>query len=65
MELELTNALREPAEPLSDELKRAYRRWQGTISFFESVSDPKLVELAIFEMEAAQRQYVYLLEKMQ
>lgn len=47
----------------AEDVELALRRWKGTVSFFENVSEPHLVEIAIFEMEAAQRQYIYLLER--
>ena len=45
----------------AEEVKRAWRQWQGTISFFESVTEPELVEMAIYAMEAARRKYVYMI----
>ena len=59
----MKNLENEPLTVTADEVALALRRWQGTVSFFENVSEPHLVEIAVFEMEAAQRQYVYLLER--
>ena len=44
-----------------EEVKLAWRQWQSTISFFENVVEPELVEVAIYSMEAAKRKYVYMI----
>lgn len=44
-----------------EEVKLAWRQWQSTISFFENVTEPELVEVAIYSMEAAKRKYVYMI----
>lgn len=41
----------------------ARREWVSSKQYFESVSDPDLVDHAIYVMEAAQKKYVYLLKK--
>ncbi len=45
------------------EIAAALKRWQSATAFFESVTDPSLVDYAIYDMEAAQKRYVYLLRR--
>lgn len=44
-----------------EEISIAYREWQEAQSYFDSVTDPDLTELAIFQLEAARRKYFYML----
>lgn len=39
----------------------ALLRWKQAAQYFEQVRDPLLVEYAAYEMEAAKKQYLYLL----
>lgn len=50
-------------DDLVEELKKAKNEWIAAEKYFESVSDPDLVEYAIYNMEAAKRKYIYLLKK--
>ncbi|MGB9812643.1 MAG: YaaL family protein [Thermovenabulum sp.] len=50
-------------DDLVEELKRAKNEWIAAEKYFESVSDPDLVEYAIYNIEAAKRKYIYLLKK--
>lgn len=58
-------ALREP-EALPPErreqIQEALREWQAATAYFENVADPALVDYAVFDMEAAQKRYMYLLK---
>ena len=45
------------------EVEEALRDWQTSQRYFECVSDPDLVDYAIFQMEAARRRYMYLLKR--
>lgn len=42
---------------------RAWLDWQAAQNYFESVSDPELIDYAIYEVEAARRRYVYMLRR--
>lgn len=42
---------------------RAKQEMQDAENFFDNVSDPELVDHAIYKMEAAKSQYVYLLKQ--
>lgn len=51
-------------ESLADSVQQARREWLSARAFFESVSEPELVDQAIYMIEAAERKYMYLLRKM-
>lgn len=37
--------------------------WNAAQNYFENVSDPELVDYAIYKIEAARRKYMYLLKQ--
>lgn len=41
----------------------ARQEWYAAQSYFENVSDPELVDYAIYKIEAAKRKYMYLLKE--
>jgi len=41
----------------------AREEWQTALNYFENVSDPELVDFAIYRVEAARRKYMYLLKQ--
>ena len=41
-------------------LQHALDQWKAAELYFQTVSDPDLVEYAAFDLEAARRRYVYL-----
>ena len=45
------------------EVQRARAQWQAAQNLFDSVSDPDLVDFAIYDLEASRRRYVYMLRK--
>lgn len=47
----------------TSEVWKAWRRWQNAMAYFDNVTDPELVEFAIFDLEAARRQYMYLVKQ--
>lgn len=49
---------------LEDMVEQAKRQWQLAQAYFENVKDPELVDLAINNLEAAEKQYNYLLKQM-
>jgi hypothetical protein len=55
----------EPAAELQPDLENAVEEartaWQNARRYFECVSEPDLVDQAIYSMEAAERKYMYLL----
>ncbi len=50
-------------EELYRVIVRAKQEMQDAENFFDNVSDPELVDHAIYKMEAAKSQYVYLLKQ--
>ena len=45
------------------ELAAARRDWTAARNYFESVSDPALVDHAVYLLQAAERKYQYLLHE--
>jgi len=60
----LRNEPEESAHTLQLEIATAHREWQAAQQYFQVVSDPELVDHAIFNLEAAQRKYMYLFRRM-
>jgi hypothetical protein len=50
-----------PEIRLADEIREAHREWIRAQKYFQWVSDPELVDHAIFTEEAARKKYIYLL----
>jgi hypothetical protein len=48
---------------LLEAVHAARQEWHAAQSYFESVSDPELVDYAIYKIEAAKRKYMYLLKE--
>ncbi|MDI3481122.1 MAG: hypothetical protein PWQ97_777 [Tepidanaerobacteraceae bacterium] len=48
---------------LAEEIKKAHQDWIKAQEYFECVTDPDLVDHAIFTEEAARKKYIYLLKK--
>ena len=44
-------------------VEQARREWQEAKQRFEEVSDPDMVDHAVYAIEAAERRYIYLLKK--
>ncbi|HHY41367.1 MAG TPA: DUF2508 family protein [Thermoanaerobacterales bacterium] len=52
-----------PKSRLADEIREAHQEWIRAQKYFQWVSDPELVDHAIFTEEAARRKYIYLLNQ--
>jgi len=56
-----------PQDPEGAELLRAvedaHREWQRARTYFDTVTDPRLVDYAIFSIGAAERRYMFLLDE--
>jgi len=48
---------------LREEARAALSKWKTAEKFLNEVSDPALVDFAIYELEAARRKYIYILGK--
>ncbi len=44
-------------------IEEAKRDWQAAKNYFNSVTEPDLIDHAIYAMEAAEKRYVYLLRR--
>ena len=44
-----------------EQVQHALEDWKKATAYFESVSDPELVDYAVYDMEAAKQRYIYLL----
>ncbi len=59
----------ETGEPLGNRrsitelVEEARQEWQAARAYFETVSEPELVDHAIYLVEAAEKKYMYLLKK--
>lgn len=57
----------DPASPLNDlqtQIEAAHREWQAAQQHFQMVHEPALVDHAIYQIETAQRKYMYLLRQL-
>ncbi len=50
-------------EELAQCITEAYEEWQSAENLFHSVSDPDLIDHAIYKLEASKARYVYLLKQ--
>lgn len=46
-----------------DDVEEAKRDWLLACAHFDNVTDPELVDHAIYLMEAAQKRYIYMLRR--
>lgn len=44
-----------------EQVQHALEDWKKATAYFESVSDPELVDYAVYQMETAKKRYIYLL----
>lgn len=55
--------VKQAEDPLqAQRIQEALRAWKDSIAFFENVSDPALIDYAVYDMEAAQKRYMFLLK---
>ena len=48
---------------LVDDLEQAWREWRHARLYFNIVTDPDLIDYAIFNMGATEKKYIYLLKQ--
>lgn len=46
-----------------ESLKKAKQDWENAKNIFENVSNPDLVDYAIYNVDAAEKRYMYLLKQ--
>lgn len=62
--LESGSSLEDCQQPtIVDTIEQAKREWLSAKAYFETVSDPELIDYSIYVLEAAERKYMYLLKK--
>ncbi|HHT46138.1 MAG TPA: YaaL family protein [Firmicutes bacterium] len=49
----------------ADLIERAKQDWYAALSLFNNIEDPGLIDHAIYNLNAAERRYVFLLEEAQ
>ncbi|SHK60144.1 YaaL family protein [Paramaledivibacter caminithermalis] len=49
-------------EQILENLRMAHEDWKNAEKFFENVTDPDLIDHAIYRIEAAKTRYTYLLK---
>lgn len=47
-----------------ENIRLAHKQWKAKELYFQEVTDPDLVDYAIFELEASKLKYIYLLKKL-
>jgi hypothetical protein len=47
----------------ADLIERAKQDWYAAVSLFNNIEDPGLIDHAIYNLNAAERRYVFLLEE--
>lgn len=64
MELFARTFGRAPSKPerAAEAVRGALEAWRASVNFFENAQEPELVELAVYDMEAARRRYIFLLK---
>ncbi|NMA58853.1 DUF2508 family protein [Clostridium cochlearium] len=50
-------------EKIMESLRQAEKEWKDKEKYFQSVTEPDLVDHAIYELEASKIKYMYLLKK--
>lgn len=55
--------MRTEADVMLDTISMAHEDWKNAESFFQNVTDPDLVDHAIYRVEAARTRYWYLMKQ--
>ncbi|HHY37625.1 MAG TPA: YaaL family protein [Clostridia bacterium] len=56
-------ALKEKPPSMLEAVEQARLEWLAARRYFETVTDPDLIDHAVYLLEAAQRKYTYVLKK--
>ncbi len=62
-ELIVTKEIEKPMNNIYINLETARKEWEDAKNIFENVSDPDLIDYAIYNVEAAQKKYSYLIKQ--
>lgn len=52
-----------PKDEMYINIENAKKEWEDAKNIFENVSQPDLVDYAIYKIEAAEQKYIYLLKQ--
>lgn len=52
-----------PKDEMFLNIENAKKEWEDAKNIFENVSEPDLVDYAIYKVEAAEQKYIYLLRQ--
>lgn len=55
--------MRTDEDKMLDTIRSAHQEWKNAESFFQNVTDPDLVDHAIYRVEAARTRYTYLMKQ--
>ncbi len=61
--LEEKKIVKKKEKHLQDEIKEAHQKWVNAQQYFNSVSEPELIDHASYLLQAARTKYMYLLNK--
>ncbi len=61
--LERNKIIMEKKSGLEDEIEQAHEQWIYARQYFESVSEPELIDHATYLLQAAEKKYMYLMKK--
>lgn len=61
-EMEAEHPLGQDPETLLSDVDTARREWLNAKAYFDYVTDPDLIDMAIYSIEAAEKRYMYLLK---
>ena len=50
-------------EKFLEQLNQAHEEWHNAELYFQSVTEPDLIDYAIYKMEASRTKYIYLLKQ--
>ena len=50
-------------QKIINSIHHAIEEWYTAQQFFENVSEPELVDYAVYNLEASRKKYIYLLKK--
>ncbi|MDW7675002.1 MAG: YaaL family protein [Bacillota bacterium] len=53
----------EEKDELKDNINKAKEEWEYAKMFFQEATEPDIIDYAIFQLDAAERKYMYLLEQ--
>ena len=48
-----------------EQVKQAHKEWQVAINNFNNFSDPDMIDYAVYNVDAAEKKFIYLLKKAQ